>query len=112
MERPCGYGRALLALGRPAEAIPWLESAIALAEHVRLQLPDVNLRTAYMSETIKIHEALVQAMVAQSGTSAAAAATLEAAEAARGRAMSGQMAEARLRLKDSGLRELMKQEAE
>lgn len=107
-----GYGRALLASGRPAEAIPWFESALALSEHVRLQLPDVNRRAAYMSDAIKIHESLVEAMLGgRSGLSDAdAMRTIEIAESARARAMADQLAEARMRASDPGLRDLMKRE--
>jgi CHAT domain-containing protein len=109
-----GYGRALLASGRPADAIPWFESAIKLSEHVRLQLPDVNRRAAYMSDAIKIHESLVEAILGGRAeiSDADATRTLEIAESARARAMADQLAEARLRSKDSGLRDLMKRETE
>jgi CHAT domain-containing protein len=109
-----GYGRALLASGRPAEAIPWFESAIKLSEHVRLQIPDVARRAAYMSDSVKIYESLVEAILAGRSDvgEADVARTLEIAEAARGRAMADQLAEARLRGKDSGLRGLMKLETE
>jgi CHAT domain-containing protein len=109
-----GHGRALLASGRPADAVPWFESAIRLSEHVRLQIPDVARRAAYMSDSVKIYDSLVEAILGGRSevSDADAARTLEIAEAARGRAMADQIAEARMRSKDSGLRDLMKRETE
>jgi CHAT domain-containing protein/tetratricopeptide (TPR) repeat protein len=74
--RSCG--EVHLAAGRPAEAAPILERALALAEAARVSLAQPELRATYMEGTISHFALLVEAVLARGGPDPPAAAVEEA----------------------------------
>ena len=91
-----GLGRTALLRGDPALAATLLTQAVAGIERMRRALPDAAMRAAFLSDRTNAHEALIEALEAQSSSpgDAFARRALAVAEMARGRSLADLLAEA------------------
>jgi CHAT domain-containing protein len=106
-----GLGRVALARGRPDEARAHFEAAVAIVERMRRELPEANLRAAFLSDRNMAYEALVTTLLAdeapgrESGRQA-----LAVAERARSRSLADLLAESLQRLTDARLEAVREEE--
>jgi CHAT domain-containing protein len=90
-----GLGRVAHLRGDFSAAVQQLDTAVAIVERMRRALPDAGLRASFLSDRTIAHEALIEALAAQSTDpgDAHARRALHVAETARGRSLADLLAE-------------------
>lgn len=109
-----GLGRSALVRGRLAEAQARAQAAVDIVERLRRALPAPGQRGTFMTQRVMVHEALIDALMAQSAAPDDwfARRGFDVAEAGRARALADQLAEAGSRDTDAGMQRIAAQEAE